>query len=135
MNKEIPKIQNQTPYFLTQALQLFLKDITEVCIQIQDQHQLSKIGTGHVRKAIEENERFHFLKDLVKDEEELGEVDEQEVAKVRHKRKERQKQRELQKKRREMQQMTKQSESEEEEGFEEQKDDEEVEEGTEEYKP
>jgi len=38
MNKEIPKIQNQTPYFLTQALQLFLKDITEVCIQVQDQH-------------------------------------------------------------------------------------------------
>lgn len=72
-NKEVGKIQSNTPLVIGQALELFLADVTKLASQAALANGDSKITPSHIKAGItglfqpgdESLERFAFLKDAV----------------------------------------------------------------------
>lgn len=52
-NKEIGKIQKNTPYFLANALEMFIEDVTKLAAQAAINNDDSKITPSHIKHAIE----------------------------------------------------------------------------------
>ncbi len=51
-NKEIGKIQSQTPLLIAQALELFLADLTSLSVQSAERNGDSKITPSHIKQAV-----------------------------------------------------------------------------------
>lgn len=66
-NKEIGKIQSNTPLVIAQALELFIEDVTRLASQAAIKNQDTKVTPSHIKLVINnaEAEHFHFLKEAV----------------------------------------------------------------------
>ena len=52
-NKEIGKIQHNTPYLLINALEMFIEDVTKLAAQVALNNEDSEITPSHIKYAIE----------------------------------------------------------------------------------
>lgn len=67
-NKEIGKIQQNTPYLLANALEMFIEDVTKMAAQVALGNEDSKITPSHIKYAIEkhgEERGIAFLKEAM----------------------------------------------------------------------
>eukprot|EP00350_Pseudokeronopsis_sp_OXSARD2_P000686 CAMPEP_0170541218 /NCGR_PEP_ID=MMETSP0211-20121228/1010_1 /TAXON_ID=311385 /ORGANISM="Pseudokeronopsis sp., Strain OXSARD2" /LENGTH=67 /DNA_ID=CAMNT_0010843867 /DNA_START=32 /DNA_END=235 /DNA_ORIENTATION=- len=65
MNKEIGKIQNNTPLIIAKALELFVEDITKLSSDEAQKYGDSKVNPSHIKEVVAQNEKFAFLGELV----------------------------------------------------------------------
>ena len=64
-NKEIGKIQSNTPLVIAKALEMFIEDITKQSSLIATRNQDTKINPSHIKNAVMNEEKFLFLKEAV----------------------------------------------------------------------
>ena len=67
-NKEIGKIQQNTPYLLANALEMFIEDVTRLAAQVAQTNEDSKITPSHIKYAIEtkgEERGIGFLREAM----------------------------------------------------------------------
>ena len=51
-NKEIGKIQQNTPFILANALEMFIEDVTKMAAKVALENDDSKITPSHIKHAI-----------------------------------------------------------------------------------
>lgn len=62
---EIGKIAQATPVVVGRALEIFMANLVELAMLEARKQRVKRVGASHIRAAIEKNEQFDFLVDVV----------------------------------------------------------------------
>ncbi|CAI5759479.1 unnamed protein product [Candida verbasci] len=65
-DEEIGKVAQATPIIVGRALEIFMANLVESSILEAKKQGVKRIGVNHIKAAIDNNEKFDFLVDIVK---------------------------------------------------------------------
>ncbi|KAF5141675.1 class 2 transcription repressor nc2 subunit alpha [Vairimorpha ceranae] len=68
-NEDVGKMGISVPFIAGKAMELFLKDLVTLTYEELKSKKGNRITVDHIKKAIEENSKYNFLNNLLKDRE------------------------------------------------------------------
>mmetsp|Transcript_36126 Transcript_36126/g.42255 ORF Transcript_36126/g.42255 Transcript_36126/m.42255 type:complete len:153 (+) Transcript_36126:73-531(+) len=72
-DKEIGKVSHSIPFLIAKSLEMFLEEMIGKSAALAEKLESGKLGPSHLKKIVEDEEKFAFLADLFEDVEDLAE--------------------------------------------------------------